>query len=124
LAHVADDRGDIHEWWHYWCCGSVIQAGFRLAGWSTLDESEVRPLLRRLLTVHTGAVVTVAVSTCAVNGVTEPEAGVLRVASSCADVLEPAVRRLREVAAERDIRLDRMNGEHATAIAASLPLCV
>jgi hypothetical protein len=46
----------------------------------------------------------------------------MRVAAPSQDELERSVGRLRELAARHDIRLDRMDGQHAEAVAASLPL--
>lgn len=122
LTHVSDRRSDVREQWRCWCCGSIAQAGFRLAGWSDQDDDDAKALLRRLLTANTGAVLTIGVAASVSDGVPEPEVATMRVAAPSQDELERSVGRLRELAARHDIRLDRMDGQHAEAVAASLPL--
>lgn len=118
LTHVGGDRGDVRERWRCWCCGPIAQACFRLRGWAALPDSEARQLLRRLLTARVGAVVTVAVHAAA----PWPETAALRVAAPDAERLELSVPALRALAARHDVRLDRMDGEHAAGVSASLPL--
>lgn len=122
LTHVSERRSQVREQWRCWCCGSIAQAGFRLAGWADQDDTQAKALLRRLLCANTGAVVTVAIAASVVDGVAEPEVATMRVAAPSQQDLERSVERLRELAARQRIRLDRMDGRQAEAVAASLPL--
>jgi ESX secretion system protein EccE len=116
LAHVGDDRGDVRERWRTWRCGPIAQAGFRLTGWSTSDNQAA--LLHRVLTARAGAVVTVSLTA---TGPPTEETAIMRIAAPNPTQLERSVATLRTLAAPH-IRLDRMNGEHRTAIATCLPL--
>jgi len=120
LAHVSDRRGQVREQWREWWCGSIAQAGFRLVGWAELDDAVARALLDRLLTANTGAVVTIAVAADIADGVPTRESATMRVAAPGPDVLERAIAALRELSAQ--VRLDRMDGEHAMAVVATVPL--
>lgn len=124
LAHVSDRRSQVCEQWRSWRCGSVTQAGFRIVGWADLDDGPARELLRGLLKAHTGAVVTVAIAAGIADGVATQENATMRVAAPSPEQLEHAIGQLRELAARRDVRLDRMDGEHAFAVAETLPLGV
>jgi type VII secretion protein EccE len=124
LTHVSDSRREVCEQWRYWCCGPVVQAGFRIVRWSGLDDAKARQLLRQLLTTATDAVVTVAVSASATDGVAAQDVATVRVAAPSVEALERSAHQLRELAARQNVRLDRMDGEHAAAVAASVPLGV
>jgi hypothetical protein len=124
LAHVSDRRSQVCEQWRGWRCGSVTQAGFRVIGWADLDDAPARELLRSLLRAHSGAVVTVAVAAGVADGVATQEDATMRVAAPSPEQLEYAIGQLCQLAARQDVRLDRMDGEHAFAVAQTLPLGV
>jgi type VII secretion protein EccE len=124
LAHVSDRRAQVTEQWRGWSCGSVIQAGFRLVGWADLDDEAAQELLSVLLTANAGAVVTIAVTAGVADGVPTPEKATMRVAAPSHDQLEHSIGQLRGMVTHRAVRLDRMDGEHAMAVAETLPLGV
>jgi hypothetical protein len=124
LAHVSGGRADVEEQWRCWFCGPIAQVAFRLGGWAGLDDDAARAVLRALLTTDRGAVLTVSVGAGIVDGEAGQETATVRVAAQSVEQLEGAIAGLVELVADHDVRLDRMDGEHAEGIAASLPLGV
>ena len=124
LAHVSGGRADVEEQWRYWFCGPIAQVAFRLGGWTDLGDQAATKVLRALLTAETGAVLTVSVGAGTVDGEVGHETAVVRIAAQSVHQLELATAALVRLSHDHDVRLDRMDGEHADGVAASLPLGV
>jgi type VII secretion protein EccE len=124
LAHVSGGRADVEEQWRFWFGGPIAQVTFRLGGWTELGDEAATDVLRALLTAETGAVLTVSIGAGTVDGEVGHEIAVVRLAAQSVEQLERAALTLTKLSADHDVRLDRMDGEHAEGIAASLPLGV
>ncbi|TDQ04902.1 type VII secretion protein EccE [Labedaea rhizosphaerae] len=124
LAHVSGGRSDVEEQWRCWFCGPVAQVTFRLGGWTDLRDEAAARVLRALLTAQTGAVLTVSVGAGSVDGEVGHETAVVRIAAQSVQQLEAAAAALVRLGNDHDVRFDRMDGEHAEGVAASLPLGV
>ncbi len=115
LTHTGSGRGLLHESWAFWRAGSVVQSGFRLAGFGGIGDARW-PLLRELLDAAPGVALTAAVTT-------GPDGGaVLRIATTTHAAITTAAAELSHVCARRGVRLERLDGRHASAVAATLPI--
>lgn len=104
LTHTASGRGAVTEQWRYWCTGPVVQSCFRLHGPVT------QQILHRLL----AAAPTVAI--------TASSAGVLRIAALTPAATDAAATELTYLGDRLGVRLERLDGAHAPAVAATLPI--
>jgi type VII secretion protein EccE len=118
----------VQEQWGFWSAGPHTQITYRLHGWPDLGTHAGREFFDRLATVST---VTTTVGLAA-RRVARPSGksvdtsefeleAVLRltVPTGQAETLKT---QLDDLAARHGVRLQRMNGEHAFGVAASLPL--
>ncbi|MFC4003765.1 type VII secretion protein EccE [Prauserella oleivorans] len=114
LTHTGPGRGAIREDRRYWRAGPIAQAGLRLTGLAARSPRARVHTLHRLLAAAAGTARTVAV--------TVPEyAGVLRVAARLDATADAAADQLRRTLPS-GLRLERMDDQHAAAVAASLPI--
>ncbi|SFB35992.1 type VII secretion protein EccE [Amycolatopsis marina] len=113
LTHVGPGRGAIREDWSFWRTGPVAQVGLRLSG-PTPGRDRVR-LVGNLLAAVPGVAFTAAL----VPG--EPGL-VLRLASTSEAVVNAAALRLTGLGPALDMRIDRLDGLHGPATAATLPI--
>ncbi|MBC8093054.1 MAG: type VII secretion protein EccE [Pseudonocardia sp.] len=126
LAHLDDEpgRGAVRETWTAWR-SPVLQASFRLHRWPDLATHEGRRFLDRLTSVPslstTLAITTRAGGRRADRGDAEVST-VIRLAGSDPAQLKGAAEVLSKAARESGARLDRLNGDHRSGLAASLPL--
>lgn len=115
LTHTGSGRGLLHESWAFWRAGSVIQAGFRLAGFDQLRHDRW-PLLEELLSAAPGVALTATVTTGAHS------VAVLRIAGTNQSAVNAAAAELAHIGGHRGVRLERLDGRHARAVAATLPI--
>ncbi|QFU91125.1 hypothetical protein [Amycolatopsis sp. YIM 10] len=114
LSHTGPGRGAIREERRHWRAGPVAQVGIRVSGLGTRSLSARMDVLHRLLAAVPGVACTVAI--------TVPEhTGVLRLAATTDAAVDAAADRLLRMAVP-GVRLDRMDNQHALAVAASLPI--
>ncbi|UJW32029.1 hypothetical protein L3Q67_43915 [Saccharothrix sp. AJ9571] len=114
LSHAGPGRNAIREERWYWRAGAVTQVGLRLSGLGARSLTARIDVLHRLLAAVPGVACTVAI--------TVPEhTGVLRVAATTDAAVDAAADRLLRMAVP-GLRLDRMDNQHAPAVAASLPI--
>ncbi|MCK2242478.1 MULTISPECIES: type VII secretion protein EccE [unclassified Crossiella] len=118
LTHTGSGRGETREDWRFWRAGAVAQAGFRLAGFAELSTSDRGPLLERLLATAPGVAITVAVST----GEDREPTAVLRIAATNGAVVDAAAADLTYLGERLGVRLERLDGHHARALAATMPI--
>jgi type VII secretion protein EccE len=118
----------LQERWSSWSAGSRTQVTYRLLDWPDLGTHSGREFFDRLATVPSvsstiGLAARRVVRPAATSsGKTDLELeAVLRiiVANDWLDAMES---QLEHVAVQHGVRLQRMNGEHAYGVAASLPL--
>ncbi|TCC58268.1 hypothetical protein E0H73_28560 [Kribbella pittospori] len=126
LAHANAGRGRIHERWSTWACGPVQQLCVRLTGSAFLPAATVRALAATLLGTGTGAAQTLAVTVTTGAGRTTPirHDVVLRLAASHPATLDTAYSILTTLARSFGVEPERLDGRHATGVAATLPLGV
>jgi hypothetical protein len=113
LTHTGSGRGSIREDWRFWRAGPVAQAGFRITG---LSEQDCGPILERLLSAAPGTAITVAVTTGAGS------AAALRIAATSELAVDTAARELDSLGTSIGLRLERLDGQHGSAVAATLPI--
>ncbi|GAA0522850.1 hypothetical protein GCM10011581_38560 [Saccharopolyspora subtropica] len=114
LTHTGPGRGTIREERRYWRAGPITQVGVRLTGLGARPLRARLHTLYQLLDAAPGAARTIAI--------TVPEhTAVLRVAATTDAAADAAAERLLRIPA-RGMRLERMDNEHAPAVAASLPI--
>ncbi|AXB48428.1 hypothetical protein A4R43_12230 [Amycolatopsis albispora] len=114
LSHTGPGRGSLREERRYWRAGPVAQVGLRLSGLGTRPLPARLDVLHRLLAAVPGVACTISI--------TLPEhTGVLRVAATADAVVDAAADRLLRLPVP-GVRLDRMDNQHALAVAASLPI--
>ncbi|MGW0521063.1 type VII secretion protein EccE [Crossiella sp. NPDC003009] len=118
LTHTGSGRGETREDWRFWRAGAVTQAGFRLAGYAQLSTVDRGPLLQRLLAAAPGVAITVAVTT----GEDREPAAVLRIAATTGAVVDAAATDLTYLGERFGVRLERLDGQHARALAATMPI--
>lgn len=125
LSHVRAGRARIREDWRFWHSGPISQATFRLDGWAELSPAMATQLSHRLLAAAPRATVTIAVTARRAAGETEPRIdAALRVAAPGLPAVEHAVRELSALALARGITMERLDGRHASGLAATLPIGV
>jgi hypothetical protein len=116
VTHTGPGRDRLDEQWRHWHAGPVAQVGLALSG------PDIRPgrraeQLDRLLAGVPQAAVTVAVA------VDRPElTGVLRLAARTTPVVDLAARRCASLGRELGVQLERLDGRHGPAVAASSPI--
>jgi hypothetical protein len=124
LAHANAGRGQIHERWTSWSCGPVRQLCVRLTGSASLPAATVQALVGTLLGTGTGAAQTIAVTvTTAGSGATRHDV-VLRLAAAHPATLDTAYSVLSTLARSFGVEPERLDGRHASGVAATLPLGV
>jgi type VII secretion protein EccE len=126
LAHANAGRGRIHERWSTWSCGPVQQLCVRLTGSASLSAATLRMLVDTLLGTGTGAAQTIAVTVTASADHPSPirHDAVLRLAASHPATLDAAYSVLTTLARSFGVEPERLDGRHATGVAATLPLGV
>ena len=126
LAHANAGRGQLRERWSTWAAGPVLQVCIRLTGYAALPKPIAQALVDTLLGTGTGAAQTIAITVTAPADDPEPALhdAVLRVAASHPATLDTAVDVLTELARSFGIEPERLDGRHATGVAATLPLGV
>ncbi|TCO43723.1 putative type VII ESX secretion system EccE translocon [Kribbella antiqua] len=126
LAHANAGRGRIHERWSTWSCGPVQQLCVRLTGSASLPAATLRMLVDTLLGTGTGAAQTLAVTVTASVDHPSPirHDAVLRLAASHPATLDAACSVLTTLARSFGVEPERLDGRHATGLAATLPLGV
>lgn len=108
LTHTGSGRGEITEHWRYWRTGPVIQACFRVRG-TTNHQT-----MHRLLSAAPDVAITAAVSA---DG-----HAMLRIASITLATTNDAATELSYLGRRLGVRLERLDGGHAPAVAATLPI--
>ncbi|WP_433165217.1 hypothetical protein [Kribbella sp. CA-247076] len=126
LAHANAGRGQLHERWSTWSCGPVRQLCVRLTGSASLPAATLRTLAGTLLGTATGAAQTIAVTVTASADHPAPHRhdAVLRLAASHPATLDAAYSVLTTLARSYGVEPERLDGRHATGVAATLPLGV
>ena len=126
LAHANAGRGQLRERWTSWAAGPVLQVGIRLTGFAGLSQPVAKALIGTLLGTGTGAAQTIAITVAAPTDDSEPTLydAVLRVAASHPATLDTAITVLTTLARSCGIEPERLDGRHATGVAATLPLGV
>ncbi|GAB3156712.1 hypothetical protein GCM10027290_55070 [Micromonospora sonneratiae] len=125
LAHVNAGRGRVREQWRLWQSGPITQAVFRLDGWAELPPAAGPQLLRWLLSAAPQAAVTVAVTARRSPTGAEPVlSATLRIAATSPAGLESAADELAQLARERNVDMERLDGRQAWGVASTLPLGV
>ncbi|MEU5566804.1 hypothetical protein [Micromonospora musae] len=116
LTHTGPGREALRERWRYWQAGPVTQIGMRLRGTGTglLDRASV---LHRVF-----AQVPDVALTAAVSAHSPGLAGVLRIATTSAEHADAAAAQLALLGPDHGVRLERLDGLHRRAVAASLPI--
>jgi hypothetical protein len=110
LTHTGSDRGAISEDWRFWRAGPVAQAGFRVIG---LPGTGHGPVFGRLLSAAPGTAITIGVA-----GATT----VLRIAATSEHAVDTAAGELQRLGTNLGLRLERLDGQHGFAVAATLPI--
>jgi type VII secretion protein EccE len=126
LAHANAGRGQLRERWSTWSAGPVLQVCIRLTGYAALPKPVAQALVDTLLGTGTGAAQTIAITVTAPADDPEPALhhAVLRVAASHPATLDTAVNVLTKLARSFGVEPERLDGRHATGVAATLPLGV
>jgi type VII secretion protein EccE len=126
LAHANAGRGRIHERWSTWSCGPVRQLCIRLSGSASLPSATMSMLAGALLGTATGAAQTIAITVTASADHPTPHRhdAVLRLAASHPATLDTACSVLTTLARSFGVEPERLDGRHATGVAATLPLGV
>jgi len=110
LAHTGSGRGAISEDWRFWRSGPVVQAGYRILGLPGMGHG---PVFGRLLSAAPGTAITIGVT-----GSTT----VLRIAATSAHAVDTAAGELARLGTNFGLRLERLDGQHGFAVAATLPI--
>ncbi|WP_206077852.1 type VII secretion protein EccE [Prauserella endophytica] len=114
LTHTGPGRGTIREERRHWRAGPITQVGIRLTGLGARPVQARIQALHRLLAAVPGTACTIAI--------TAPEhAAVLRIAATTDAAADAAAERLLRMHLP-GLRLERMDNQHAPAVAASLPI--
>lgn len=114
LTHTGPGRAAIREHRRYWRAGPIAQAGLRLSGLGTRSPVARVRALHHVLAAVPGTACTVSVT---VPG----HAAVVRVAATTDAAVDAAAQSLLRTPPP-GIRLERMDNQHAAAVAASLPI--
>jgi type VII secretion protein EccE len=134
LAHLDEattgpEPGTVRETWRTWDAGPTTQACFRIGGWQDVGENDRQLLLHRLHQVPSLAT-TVAIAARRGGRRTEAQVDiVIRIAEVSQGRLDNSAGLLAfavdSAGAEADdgtkVRLERLDGDHLAAVAASLP---
>ncbi|MET8838261.1 type VII secretion protein EccE [Micromonospora sp. NPDC004540] len=125
LAHH-DPGAPVRESWAAVTVGGLPQTTWRLRRWPDPRTDAARRLVPRLLALPTTAT---TASLCVgpragADAAPTPAELTVRLAARTAAELAVAERALRRLAADVGAELRRMDGEHATGLAATLPLAV
>lgn len=112
LAGVGSGPPAFHERWRHWTAGDLAQAGLRLHG-----DRPRTATIERLLVGSPGVSVTVAVAADVAH-----LDGCVRVAAADPAAVDAAVDRLIALGQMLDVRLERLDGIHRRAVAATLPI--
>jgi hypothetical protein len=131
LAHANAGRGHLHERWSTWAAGPVLQVCIRLTGFAGLPAVTAQALVDTLLGTGTGGAQTLAItvaarSTATASNEQEPTRydAVMRVAAAHPATLDTAITVLTTLAKSFGVEPERLDGRHATGVAATLPLGV
>jgi hypothetical protein len=128
LAHANAGRGQLHERWASWSCGPVRQLSVRLAGSAFLPVATTQALIGTLLGTGTGAAQTIAITVTSGAAAGRPASArhdvVLRLAAAHPATLDTAYSVLSTLARSFGVEPERLDGRHATGVAATLPLGV
>ncbi|ADB29864.1 hypothetical protein Kfla_0745 [Kribbella flavida DSM 17836] len=126
LAHTNAGRGQLRERWSCWTAGPVLQVTLRLSGFAAINRPAAQALVDTLLGTATGCAHTLAITVTAPADGPEPTQhdAVLRVAASHPATLDAAVTVLTTLARSYGVVPERLDGRHATGVAATLPLGV
>ncbi|MDG4831863.1 type VII secretion protein EccE [Solwaraspora sp. WMMD1047] len=116
VTHTGPGRDRLDEQWRHWHAGPVAQVGLALSGPDVRPERRAE-LLDRLLAGVPQAAATVAVAVDR-PGLT----GVLRLAARTAPVVDLAADRCGPLGRELGVHLERLDGRHGPAVAASSPI--
>jgi hypothetical protein len=124
LAHVTGNRREVREYWGFLATGMVAQACFRLDNWDKLDEPTARRLADGMLVRHRGNTGVAVTLTCyARSDLGAVRAGaVLRLAATNEKTIEDTSMTLRPLLQPCGISLTRLDGEHLSGLATSLPI--
>ncbi|PXY23003.1 hypothetical protein BAY60_23860 [Prauserella muralis] len=114
LTHTGPGRAAIREDRRYWRAGPIAQAGLRLSGLGTRSPVARVRLLHHVLAAVPGTACTVSVT---LPGHT----AVVRVAATTDAAVDAAAGRLLRTRPP-EIHLERMDNQHAAAVAATLPI--
>jgi hypothetical protein len=112
LAHT----GPPKETWRHWHTGDIAQAGLRLHGPRSRDETRTHAV-ERLLAATPDVAFTLAVALDVAH-----LSGHVRLAAPDPSTVDAAVDRIVSTAQLLDIRLERLDGRHGRALAATLPI--
>jgi hypothetical protein len=127
LAHANAGRGNLSERWSTWAAGPVLQVCIRLTGFAGLPSVTAQALVDTLLGTGTGGAQTLAI-TVAATAANEQEPtrydAVMRVAAAHPATLDTAITVLTTLAKSFGVEPERLDGRHATGVAATLPLGV
>jgi hypothetical protein len=132
LAHANAGRGQLRERWSTWAAGPVLQVCVRLTGFAALPAATAQALVATLLGTGTGAAQTLAITvTTPAESVADRQErestlsdAVLRVAATHPATLDTAIAVLTTLARSFGVEPERLDGRHATGLAATLPLGV
>jgi type VII secretion protein EccE len=133
LAHANAGRGHLRERWSTWAAGPVLQVCIRLTGFAELPAVTAQALVDTLLGTGTGAAQTLAITVAARSTATATAANeqeptrydaVMRVAAAHPATLDTAITVLTTLAKSFGVEPERLDGRHATGVAATLPLGV
>ncbi|MEC3979284.1 hypothetical protein [Amycolatopsis sp. H20-H5] len=123
LAHVTGGRHEVREDWGFWRTGPVSQACFTVDGWAGLDGRVAARWVARLLTPTAGIAVTVTVAARSGGRTgTRESTAVLRLAAVTEAAVDSAATWLTALLAPAGLHLSRLDGDHLSGVAASLPL--
>jgi type VII secretion protein EccE len=124
VGDTAEDPPTARETWGAWQTGSTAQACFRIDRWQEASENDRQLALRRLQMVPSRGTTVAIAAQRGDRRVEQPTRMVIRITeathtrlNNSADLLRFA---MRDVAPS--IRVERLNGDHLAAVAASLPL--
>jgi ESX secretion system protein EccE len=124
LAHITGGRTEVREDWRFWRTGPVSQATFQLSGWGGLTDTQVRGLVRTLLTGVPGVATTVALGARTGRRGDPRGSATLRLAATTEATVATAARIVTDRLTPAGVRLARLDGAQLSGVAASLPIGV
>ncbi|MBK1789078.1 hypothetical protein [Prauserella cavernicola] len=116
LSHTGPGREALRENRRFWRAGPVTQAGIRVTGLAARPGREGLPVLESLV-ASVPAVACTAALDCAPGA-----PAVLRLAATTEHAVDAAVDQLARMAPALGVALERLDGRHAPALAATLPI--